>query len=115
MVAGQRWRVGRTHAGTNVTIVVEDHHFRVLDGIKELSLHARTSTTPIGNSTLTAPGSGNHVPTTMRHLCPETTQVIATARDTLIALENSLAPPPGPVIGGTGRPDTADGPSGGRG
>ncbi|CAN5817687.1 IS481 family transposase [soil metagenome] len=49
MVAGQRFRVGRTHAGTIVTIVVEDHHFRVLDGIKELSLHARTSTKPIRN------------------------------------------------------------------
>lgn len=49
MVAGQRLRVGRTHAGTIVTIVVEDHHFRVRDGIKELSLHARTSTQPIRN------------------------------------------------------------------
>lgn len=49
MVAGQRLRVGRTHAGTIVTIVVEDHHFRVLDGIKDLSLHARTSTAPIRN------------------------------------------------------------------
>jgi hypothetical protein len=49
MVAGQRLRVGRTHAGTTVAIVVEDHHFRVLDGIKELSLHARTSTKPIRN------------------------------------------------------------------
>jgi hypothetical protein len=49
MVAGQRLRVGRTHAGTIITIVVEDHHFRVLDGIKELSLHARTSTKPIRN------------------------------------------------------------------
>jgi biopolymer transport protein ExbB len=29
--------------------VVEDHHFRVLDGIKELSLHARTSTKAIRN------------------------------------------------------------------
>ena len=49
MVAGQRLRVGRTHAGTIVTIVVEDHHFRVLDGIKELALHARRSTKPIRN------------------------------------------------------------------
>ena len=49
MVAGQRLRVGRTHAGTIVTIVVEGHHFRVLDGIKQLSLHARTSTKPIRN------------------------------------------------------------------
>ncbi len=31
-----------------VAIVVDDHHFRVLDGT-ELSLHARTSTTPIRN------------------------------------------------------------------
>lgn len=49
MVAGQRLRVGRTHAGIIVTVVVEDHHFRVLDGIKELSLHTRTSTKPIRN------------------------------------------------------------------
>lgn len=49
MVAGQRLRVGRTHAGAIVTVVVDDHHFRVLDGTKELSLHARTSTKPIRN------------------------------------------------------------------
>jgi transposase InsO family protein len=49
MVAGQRLRVGRTHAGTIVTVVVEDHHFRVLDGTAELSLHARTTTKPIRN------------------------------------------------------------------
>jgi transposase InsO family protein len=49
MVAGQRLRVGRTHAGTIVTVVVDDHHFRVLDGITELSLHARTSTKPVRN------------------------------------------------------------------
>lgn len=49
MVAGQRLRVGRTHAGAIVTVVVEDHHFRVLDGIKELSLHVRRSTKPIRN------------------------------------------------------------------
>jgi len=49
MVAGQRLRVGRTYAGTIVTVVVDDHHFRVLDGITELSLHARTSTRPVRN------------------------------------------------------------------
>jgi transposase InsO family protein len=49
MVAGQRLRVGRSQAGIIVTVVVEDHHFRVLDGITELSLHARTSTKPIRN------------------------------------------------------------------
>ncbi|ELB87891.1 hypothetical protein Rwratislav_37587 [Rhodococcus wratislaviensis IFP 2016] len=49
MVAGQRLRVGRTHAGTIITVMVEDHHFRVLDGTTELSLHARTTTKPIRN------------------------------------------------------------------
>ena len=42
MVAGQRLRVGRTHAGTIITVMVEDHHFRVLDETTELSRHART-------------------------------------------------------------------------
>lgn len=74
MVAGQRLRVGRTQAGIIVTVVVEDHHFRVLDGIKELSLHARPSTKPIRNFNA-APNRGNHVPITMCHLCPETTHV----------------------------------------
>lgn len=49
MVAGQRLRVGRTHAGKIVTVIVEDHHFRVLDGQTELSLHARTDAKPIRN------------------------------------------------------------------
>jgi hypothetical protein len=57
MVAGQRLRVGRTHAGTIVTIVVEDHHFRVLDGINELALHARTSTKPIRSFNAHRPSS----------------------------------------------------------
>ncbi|MDV2474333.1 IS481 family transposase [Rhodococcus zopfii] len=47
MVAGQRIRVGAIHAGIIVNIVVEDHHFRVLDGTKELSLHARTTSKPL--------------------------------------------------------------------
>lgn len=49
MVAGQRLRVGRTHAGKIVTVIVEDHHLRVLEGQTELSLHARTNTKPIRN------------------------------------------------------------------
>lgn len=49
MVAGQRLRVGRTHAGTIVTVVVDDHHFRVLDGTAQLSLHAPTTANPIRN------------------------------------------------------------------
>jgi transposase InsO family protein len=36
-------------AGIIATIVVEDHHFLVLDGSRELSLHARISTNPIRN------------------------------------------------------------------
>jgi biopolymer transport protein ExbB len=49
MVAGQRLRVGRTHARAIVTVMVEDHHFRVLDGTAELSLHARTTTKAFRN------------------------------------------------------------------
>jgi hypothetical protein len=49
MVAGQRLRVGRTHTGKIITVIVEDHHFRVLDGETEISLHARTSTKAIRN------------------------------------------------------------------
>ena len=49
MVAGQRLRIGRTHAGKIVTILVEDHHFRVLDGEAELALHARTTAKPLRN------------------------------------------------------------------
>jgi hypothetical protein len=41
MVARQRLRIGRTHAGKVVHIVVEDTHFRVLHGEEELSLHPR--------------------------------------------------------------------------
>ncbi|WP_297547871.1 hypothetical protein [Amycolatopsis sp.] len=41
MVARQRLRIGRTHAGKIVTIVIEDTHFRVLHGDEELALHAR--------------------------------------------------------------------------
>lgn len=49
MVAGQRINVGRAHTGIIVTVLVEDHYFRVLDGTTELALRARTSTKPIRN------------------------------------------------------------------
>lgn len=49
MAAGQRIRVSRTHAGTIVTVLVDDHYLRVLDGTRELSLHARTTTKPFRN------------------------------------------------------------------
>jgi transposase InsO family protein len=44
MVARQRLRIGRTHAGKVVNIVVEDTHFRVLHGQEELSVHPRHPT-----------------------------------------------------------------------
>jgi hypothetical protein len=75
MVTGQRLRVGRIHAGITVTIVVEDHPFRVLDGTREgwpthwgdssrsiLGHRPKLSaiSTPIG------PKNGNHVRRTKR-------------------------------------------------
>ncbi|MFE6052500.1 hypothetical protein ACFQ6N_17235 [Kitasatospora sp. NPDC056446] len=47
MVANQRLRVGASHAGKTVTIVIEDTVFRVLDGDVELSVHPRKTTGPI--------------------------------------------------------------------
>lgn len=49
MAAGQRLRVGRTHAGKIVTVILEDHHFRVLDGQPEPSRHSRTGAKSIRN------------------------------------------------------------------
>jgi len=43
MVANQRLRVGRTHAGKTVHAVVEDTHFRIYDGLTELAVHPRTT------------------------------------------------------------------------
>lgn len=48
MVAGQRLRVGRTHAGKTVTVVIDDTVFRVLHNDIELSTHTRKTTKPIG-------------------------------------------------------------------
>jgi hypothetical protein len=47
MVARQRLRIGTTHAGKIVTILVEDTHFRVLDGDHELATHPRTTNHPV--------------------------------------------------------------------
>ncbi len=47
MVTRQRVRVGRTHAGKTVTVLVEDTHFRVLHDGEELSLHPRTDNRPV--------------------------------------------------------------------
>lgn len=55
MVARQRLRIGRTHAGKTVTILVEDTHFRVLDGTTELSIHPRNTHQPIRHFKAHAP------------------------------------------------------------
>lgn len=47
MVARQRLRVGRTHAGRIVTIYVEDTHFRVTYDGTELALHPRNDQHPV--------------------------------------------------------------------
>ncbi|MFJ6054883.1 IS481 family transposase [Streptomyces sp. NPDC092307] len=54
MVAGQRLRVGRSHAGKTVIILIEDTVFRVLDGDVELTTHARTSGKPVTQFRATA-------------------------------------------------------------
>lgn len=46
-VGGQRLRVGATHAGKTVVIVIEDTVFRVLHNDIELSTHVRKSNTPV--------------------------------------------------------------------
>jgi hypothetical protein len=43
MVARQRLRVGRAHAGKTVTVILEDTYLRVLHDDQELSIHPRTS------------------------------------------------------------------------
>lgn len=47
MVTRQRVRVGRTHAGKVVTILVEDTHFRVVHNGEELALHPRLENRPV--------------------------------------------------------------------
>lgn len=47
MVARQRLRVGATHTGKTVTVLVEDTYLRVLLHGEEISLHPRTTTNPI--------------------------------------------------------------------
>lgn len=44
---------------------------------------------PSATSTLTAPGNGNHVPVTFRHLCPETAHVSHGIRSWLLGLRVS--------------------------
>ena len=47
MVARQRLRIGRTHAGSIVTIHVEDTHFRVSCNGAELAIHPRNGQHPV--------------------------------------------------------------------
>ena len=47
-VAGQKLRVGKTHAGTTVTVLVADRHFEILDGqtpIKTIPRHCSREVT----------------------------------------------------------------------
>jgi hypothetical protein len=46
MVNRQKIRIGSTHAGKLVTVVIEDTHLRVLHNGEELSLHPRTNNQP---------------------------------------------------------------------
>lgn len=55
MVSRQRLRVGRSHAGKTVTIVVQDTHYRVLHDDEELSTHPRNSHSPIRTTKAHAP------------------------------------------------------------
>ncbi|MEU9190304.1 IS481 family transposase [Streptomyces sp. NPDC048484] len=47
MITRQRLRIGRTHAGKTVHVIVEDTHFRVLLDGEELCLHPRDSKQPV--------------------------------------------------------------------
>ncbi|WP_018333270.1 hypothetical protein [Actinomycetospora chiangmaiensis] len=47
MVARQRLRIGRAHAGKTITVIAEDTSFRVLDGDHEFSSFARDPSKPL--------------------------------------------------------------------
>ena len=47
MVARQRLRIGRAHAGKTITVIAEDTSFRVLDGEHELTSFARDPCKPL--------------------------------------------------------------------
>jgi transposase InsO family protein len=47
MVARQRLRIGRAHAGKTITVIAEDTSFRVLDGDLELTTFARDPSKPL--------------------------------------------------------------------
>jgi hypothetical protein len=46
MIANQKLRIGRSHAGKTVTIIIDDNVFRILDGDVELAAHARLKIKP---------------------------------------------------------------------
>ncbi len=60
MVARQRLRVGRTHAGKTITILAEDTHFRVTRDGHELSLHPRDASIPLRHFKAHAPRLSQH-------------------------------------------------------
>jgi len=46
MIANHKLRIGRSHAGKTVTVIIDDNLFRVLDGDIELGSHVRQKTKP---------------------------------------------------------------------
>ncbi len=60
MVARQRLRVGRTHAGKTVTVLAEDTHFHVTHDGHELSLHPRDPSIPLRHFKAHAPRLSQH-------------------------------------------------------
>jgi hypothetical protein len=77
MVTRQRVRVGRTHAGKLVTVLVEDTHLRVLHNGEELSLHPRLDNRPVTRFRAYQTGTAttdhvNHLPRTTCPACRET-------------------------------------------
>jgi hypothetical protein len=57
MIARQRLRIGRQHAGKTITIVIDDHHFRVPAVEQELPSHTRTSAHPVTRFSTRRPSS----------------------------------------------------------
>jgi hypothetical protein len=57
MVAKQSLKLGPRHAGTIVTVVVEDTHLRVLHGEEEIAVRPRRSLAPITRFHVTGAGA----------------------------------------------------------
>jgi transposase InsO family protein len=58
MVAGQNIKLGLTHRGKIVAVVIEDTHLRILHGDEQIAVRSRRTTTPI--TRLHTTGAGVH-------------------------------------------------------